>query len=181
MLSRGSLFLAAASLASSGLVATTAAPAAAAPLKKCTKLVGSVTIKPGLTTVPKAQTATAKGKLTGCKPTKKTGPSGVITASLKLPADSSCQGLATGGTTIKAKAKIKWKSTKVSNISFTAKTGTGSNATVATIKGKVTKGLFKGRPVTAAIKFTPKAGQNCTPGHPITKLTFKQTKPWVIK
>jgi len=177
---RGSLFLAAAALATSGLVVN-AAPAGAATVQNCKTVTGTVTIKPGLTTVPKAQTATAKGVAKPCTPSTKTGGSGVLTATLKLASNSSCQGLATGGQTIKVTSKGSWKSKKTSTLAMTAKTGTGSNATVATLKGKVTAGLFKGKIVTLTIKFTPKAGQNCTPGHPITNLTFKSTKPLVIK
>jgi hypothetical protein len=117
----------------------------------------------------------------GCTPAAKTGGSGAIAATLNLPKTSSCQGLATGNQTIKATAKITWKNKKTSNVSFTAKTGKGSTATTATITGKITKGLFANRPITAGMKITPKAGQNCTPGHPIKNLTFTQTKPWVIK
>ena len=168
---RGSLFLAAAALATSGLVVN-AAPAGAATVQNCKTVTGTVTIKPGLTTVPKAQTATAKGVAKPCTPSTKTGGSGVLTATLKLASNSSCQGLATGGQTIKVTSKVTWKNKKTSTLAMTAKTGTGSNATVATLKGKI---------VTLTIKFTPKAGQNCTPGHPITNLTFKSTKPLVIK
>jgi hypothetical protein len=174
---RGSLFLAAAALATGGLVA---APAGAAvPQQKCTKLVGKVNIKPGISATPKPQTATAKGNLTGCTPKKKTGGAGVMTASLKLPADSSCAGLATGGTKLKMTAKITWKNKKVSNLALTAKTGTGSNVLTANITGKVSKGLFKGRPVTTQIKITPTKG-NCAPT-PVTQLSFKNSKPFLIK
>ncbi len=178
LIRRGSLLLAAAALATSGLA--TAPASAAVPKQVCRKLTGAVTISPGLTTVPQAQKAKAKGHLSTCTPKKKTGGAGVITATLKLPADSSCQGLATGGQTIKLKAKITWRNKKLSYMSLTAKTGTGSKATVATIKGKVTKGLFVRRVVTTGIKIAPKSGENCTPGHPIQHLTFKNTKAFVI-
>jgi len=114
-LARGSLFLAAAALATSGLVVN-AAPAGAATVQNCKTVTGTVTIKPGLTTVPKAQTATAKGVAKPCTPSTKTGGSGVLTATLKLASNSSCQGLATGGQTIKVTSKVTWKNKKTSTL-----------------------------------------------------------------
>lgn len=177
-MTRGSLVLAVATAASLLMVAPSGA---AAPQTTCKTLNGTVTITPGLGLTPQAQKATAKGNLGACTPKAKTGGSGVITATLKLPANSSCAGLATGKQTLKATAKITWKNKKTSNVTFNAVTGSGNTATVATITGKITKGLFANRPVTSAFKVTPKAGENCTVGHPIAHLTFKQTKPWVIK
>src|SRR3954451_20664292 len=92
---RGSLMLAAAALATSGILV---APAGAAvPPQTCKAMTGGVTITPGLTTVPHAQTATATAALKQCAPAAKTGGSGTVKATLNLPANSSCQGLATGG------------------------------------------------------------------------------------
>jgi hypothetical protein len=178
LIPRGSLLLAAVALATSGLA--TAPASAAVPKQVCRKMTGSVTIKPGLTTIPRAQKATARGKLSRCTGGK-TGGAGAITATLRLPPNSSCQGLATGGQTIKLKAKITWKNKKLSYLSLTAKTGTGSNATVATITGKVSKGLFVRHPVKTTIRIAPKAGENCTPGHPIKHLTFKNTKAFIVR
>jgi hypothetical protein len=175
---RGSLFLAAAALATSGLV--TAPAGAAAPQQNCKVLKGTVTIKPGISTIPRPQTATAKATASGCAPAAKTGGSGVMTATLKLPSDSSCQGLVTGNTSLKLTAKITWKNKKTSALALTAKTGTGSNVLTANITGKVTSGLFKGRPVTSQIKVQPASGQNCTTV-PVTKMTFKNSKPFLIK
>lgn len=176
-MTRGSLLLAVASAASLMMVAPSGA---AAPQTTCKSLKGTVTITPGLTLTPKAQKATAKGTLGGCTPAAKTGGSGVITATLKLPANSSCAGLATGKQTLKATAKIVWKNKKTSNLTFNAVTGSGKTATVATITGKVTKGLFVGRPIAAGMKVTQGAGENCTT-KPVAHLTFVQTKPWVFK
>jgi hypothetical protein len=176
---RGSLFLAAAALATSGLVSAPAG-AAAPPQQKCTGLKGTVTIKPGINNTPRPQTATAKANATGCTPKTKTGGSGVMTATLKLPSNSSCAGLATGNSSLKMTAKIVWKNKKTSALALTAKTGTGANVLTANITGKVTSGLFKGRPVTSQIKVKPAAGQNCTTV-PVTKMTFTNSKPFLIK
>jgi hypothetical protein len=176
---RASLLLAAAALATSAFVAT---PVGAATAQQtCKKMTGTAVLTPGLTTTPHKQTANATSTVTGCTPAAKTGGSGHLTARLNLPANSSCQGLATGNQTIKIpSAKITWKNHKTSTMALTAKTGTGSKATVATITGKVTLGLFKGHSVTTALSFAPKSGENCTPGHPIRHLTLKNTKPFVI-
>ena len=176
-LARGSLLLAVV-LAASVLAASPGS--AATPVTKCAKLSGVVTLSPGLSTTPHNQTATAKGALSSCTPTKATGGSGTLAATLKLPTNSSCQGLATGKQTLKLAATSKWKNGKTSSYTLTAVTGSGSTALVATITGKVTKGLFAGKKVTSQIKVAPKSGQNCTPGHPIKNLTFTNTKPWVI-
>src|SRR3954462_299009 len=177
ILTRASLVLAVGALAASGL----ATPARAATARQsCKSLKGAATLTPGLSTTPHAQTATATATASGCAPASKTGGSGVLHAKLKLPTNSSCQGLAAGKQTIKLSATMTWKNKKTSTMALVAKTGRGSPATVATITGKVTKGLFAARPVTVTIKFAPKAGQNCTPGHPIKNLKITNTKPLVI-
>jgi len=179
ILARGSLVLAAAALASTGIAL---APANAATVSQtCKTFKGTVTIKPGLSTTPGPQTASATGSLAGCTSAATTGGSGSIKATLKLPANSSCQGLATGKQTVQIPtATITWKNKKTSTMKLTAKTGSGSTATTATITGSVTKGLFVGKSVTATMKIAPKSGENCTPGHPIKDLTFTNPKPFVI-
>jgi hypothetical protein len=151
-----------------------------APAQKCGALKGTVTLSPGLTTTPKAQKATAKGALTKCAPSKATGGSGSLNGTLTLPKNSSCLGLAQGKQSLKLTATTKWKNGKTTTYALVAKTGSGSTATVATITGKVSKGLFAGKKVTGAIKVTPGKGENCTAGHPVKHLTFVQTKPFQI-
>ena len=178
ILARGSLLLAAATLAASGIAI---APANAATVQQtCKTLKGTATITPGLTTTPHAQTATATANAASCTPSAKTGGAGVLKATLKLASNSSCQGLATGKQTIKLSATMTWKNKKTSKMALTAKTGSGSTATQATITGKVTSGLFATHAVTTTIKFAPKSGQNCTPGHPIKNLTITNVKPFVV-
>jgi hypothetical protein len=177
ILVRGSLLLAVMALATTAIVV---APANAATVSQtCSKLTGSVTIKPGINTTPRPQTATAKGNASGCSPAAKTGGSGVLTATLKLPSNSSCTGLATGNQTLKLTAKVTWKNKQTSSLALTAKTGTGSNVLVATLTGKVSAGLFATKAVTGQIKVKPGAGQDCV-NHPVTTLTFTNTKPFVI-
>jgi hypothetical protein len=157
-----------------------AAPGVAAgPSQSCAHLTGSATLSPGLTGVPADQTVTAKGTLTSCAPSATTGGSGTISATIKIK-KGSCQGLATGNQSLSGTAVTKWKNGKSSTYSVTFKTGTGSNIQVATITGKVSAGLFAGKNVSGQIKFTVKAGENCSAAHPIKDITFVNTKPWVI-
>jgi hypothetical protein len=174
---RGSLLFAAAALATSGLIAS---PAGAATAQQtCKKLTGTVNIKPGISGTPHAQTATVKNApLTGCAPSAKTGGSGLMNATLKLPSNSSCTGLATGNTSIKLASTVTWKNHKTSKLALTAKTGTGGNVLTANITGKVASGLFAGKSVTGQIKIKPTKG-NCAPT-PVTQIKFTNSKPFVI-
>jgi len=162
-----------------GMGSIVSAPSGAAtPVTKCAHLKGSATLTPGIQSAKKAQKVTAKGNLTSCTPTKATGGSGTISASLKV-SPGNCATLASGGSKFTGTAKSVWKNKKTSSYSLTFTTGKGKNATVATLTGKVTAGLFKGKKVTGAIKFTPKKGQNCVTV-PIKNVTFVQTKPFQI-
>lgn len=163
-----------------GMGAVVASPGGAVtPVQKCAHMKGAATITPGLSTTPHNQTVTANGSFTSCAPTKPTGGSGTITATIKL-ANGSCQGLATGGQKLSGTAKTTWKNKKTSSYALSFVTGKGSSAVVATITGRVTAGLFKGHKVSGQIKFTVKAGQNCAPGHPVKNISFVNAKPWVI-
>ncbi len=170
--------VAALATASIGMVAESGT--AVTHAQSCKTLKGSVTISPGLTTTPHAQTATAKGSLAGCAPAAATGGSGALTAKLTLPKNSSCTGLATGKQTVKLAATGKWHNGKTSTMALTAVTGSGKTALIATITGHVTKGLFAGKNVTSQIKVAPKSGETCAPGHPVQHLTFTNTPPFVI-
>jgi hypothetical protein len=163
-----------------GMGAIAASPGgAAAPVQKCAHVKGAATLTPGLSTVKHNQTVVAHGTLTSCAPTATTGGSGTLGATIKL-ANGSCQGLVGGGQKLSGAAKSTWKNKKTSTYALVFTTGKGSAATVATITGKVTAGLFKGHKVSAQIKIAPKAGQNCTPGHAVKNITFVNTKPWQI-
>jgi hypothetical protein len=178
LVKRGSVLLAAAAVATSGLAVVIAAPAGAATVQSCKSLKGTATLTPGLSTTPKTQTITSKANATSCLPLKATGGSGVLTATAKIP-NGSCQGLASGGQTIKLPATFKWKNGKSSKAALVAKTGTGSTATVANITGKVTSGLFVGKKVKTTITFKVKSGENCT-SVPVRHLTISNTKPLIF-
>jgi|SRR3954454_13269546 len=168
-----------ASVLALGTCAIAAAPSgAAAPVQKCAKLKGSATLTPGLSSAKKNQTVVAKGALTSCAPTKATGGSGTLSATIKL-ANGSCSGLLGGGQKLNGTAKSVWKNKKSSNFALTFTTGKGNQVTTATITGKVTAGLFKGKKVSAQMKITPGAGENCV-SKPVKHITFVQTKPFQI-
>ena len=124
----------------------------------------------------------SSGFNSGCTPAAKTGGSGTISVTLKIKAGS-CQGLVKGGQTIPIpSATEKWHNGKTSTYHLTAKTGTGSNATVATITGTVSKGLFAGKHAKAQLKITTPSSENCTPGHPVRHISLKNTPnhPWLV-
>jgi len=179
---RGTLLVAAAALATSGLAIVVATPAGAAtPVQTCKKYSGKGTITPGLSTTPKDQVIKATVTYTSCTPSAKTGGGGVATVTLKIK-QGSCQGLIKGGQTIPIpSASVKWKNGKTSTYHLTSKTGTGSAATVATITGTVSKGLFATKHVTGKLNVKTPSSENCTPGHDVKHITLTQAAPWVIK
>jgi hypothetical protein len=177
MLTRGSLLVAAATLAAGGIAMSPSG--AVTHLQTCKTLKGSVAISPGISAVPHAQTAKATSNLTGCASATATGGSGTLNGTLKLPANSSCAGLAGGKQKLGLTATTKWKNGKTSTYALTATTGSGPTVLVATIAGKVSKGLFVGKKVTGQIKVALAKGQNCATV-PVTKLNFTNTKPFVI-
>jgi|SRR3954453_15131524 len=165
-------------LGAGALSVVAASPAGAATANSCAKLSGTATFSPGVTTASRNQVIKSKGTATGCKPSKSTGGSGVVTATIKSPA-ANCTKLVKGGQTLKGTAQTVWKNKKVTKFNISLKTGTGGNATLATITGKVTSGLFAGKTVTGQVRFKLKAGQNCTTV-PVKNLTFTSTKPFAL-
>ncbi len=166
------------SLATGTAVALTAAPAGAATANSCKILKGTSTFKPPVFTTSAKRTIKSVGKVTGCLPKKKTGGSGKFTSTLKTTTAGNCVSLVQGGNVLKGNATTKWKNGKVTKMSVTVKTGTGNKYNIATIKGKVTSGLFKGKKVTGQVQFTPKSGDCVTT--PLKTVTFKSTKPFAL-
>jgi hypothetical protein len=154
------------------LAVLTAAPAGAAALVTCSTQTGSATIKPGIT--PKATNVTISVKETLSKCSGSGITSGTETASFVNKA-ATCAGLAKKGTkTGPFTGKITWSNKKTSTVSLT----TVSNVLQATATGKVTAGLFVGKKVATTITYGLSKG-NCT-STPLTALTIKGTKPFVI-
>ena len=140
---------------------------------------GSITLKPGLSTTAATQTGTVKGSETSCTPSKTSGGSGAFTSTIKIT-NGSCAKLVAGGTTFTGTGSTTWKNKKVSKYSLTYKDGKGSSITVITITGKVTSGLFVGKKFSGQIKITVPSSENCTAGHPVKTMTYKNSKPFVL-
>ena len=151
----------------------TAVPAGAAASLTCSTQVGSATIKPGITPKATDVTITVSEKLSGCKGTAGIT-SGTETASI-LSKAATCAGLGKKGTkTGPFKGKITWSNKKTSNVTLT----TVSNGLSAAATGSVTGGLFVGQKITTTITYGLKTG-DCVKT-PLTALTIKGTKPFVI-
>ena len=96
-----SISTAAAFVLAAGLTtALMSVPAGAATVNSCSHVSGAATFTPGITTKAKNQTILSKGTETGCTPSKSTGGSGTLTATIKAT-NSSCQTLLKGGQTLK--------------------------------------------------------------------------------
>jgi len=161
------------------MAAVVAQPAAAATVfGRCATVKGSATFSPGITNTPRDNTVTAKGSETNCTPVAGTGGSGTLNAIINVK-QASCAKLAQGAQTLTGKANTHWKNGKISAYNITIKTGTGSNATLATITGKVVSGQFTGKTLTGQIRFKVSGTPNCTTV-PVKSVTFVNTKAFIL-
>ncbi|MGO9876519.1 MAG: hypothetical protein ACLPVY_22310 [Acidimicrobiia bacterium] len=126
----------------------TAGPASAAGGTTCGKPSGTITISPGLTSTPTVQTISVVLPVKACKGGGVTG--GTSKGSLKTAAiDISTFA---NGKPITLNDTITWNTKATTTFSATTNTKiSSSGAITATIKGKVTKGLFVGGTVTATV------------------------------
>jgi hypothetical protein len=145
------------------------------PAQRCGDLSGSATLSPGLSDTPTNVTITANGTLTRCA-SSKTGDDGSFSATINI-ASATCSGWE--GSTLTATGATTWRNKKVSNYALTFRIGSGDDALVATITGKVTSGLFSGRRVSGRVKFGQVGSPNCAT-IPVTNLTFTNTRPFII-
>jgi hypothetical protein len=183
-------------LAGAAVVCALAAPAAVAAgsgdaravtiAQRCGQLTGTATINPGLQNTPADQVVRATGQARNCTPSAATGGSGRLTATFNVP-QGSCAGLV-NGTRFSGTGKVTWANGAVSNLRINAAT-TSSDATLATISGKVLSGKFVNKNIGGKIRFTPVftgTGAPCSPTNPLKKLTFtnkisdSQTVPFRI-
>lgn len=169
-----------------GIIA--ASPAGAAGGVTCKTAAGTATFKPPLP--PIGSTATVKGTLSAAGTVGKcTGTPGVTSGKTKFTSPKSktganCTTLAspdpkskgTVGTIV-----ITWNNKKTSTAKvFTIKQVSKTDPTHATTKGKITAGLFVGKSISGTVKYTlPKLA--CSPGHPLAKVAYSGSKPFVIK
>ena len=153
-------------------------PASAVTAGQCKTFKGYATFNPP---VPATGSVKSKisvhGNLAGCSPSAKTGGSGVVTGTLTPTKGGNCKTTVQGGGTQKGTSTTRWKNGKFSKFSVTVKEGTGSlaKAETATITGRVTSGVFAGKLIAGQVKFAP-SGSAC----PLKKVTFTQTKPFVL-
>jgi hypothetical protein len=164
-------------MAVGAFTALTASPAGAAT-NSCKVLKGTSQFKPPVTSKPSKGTVVSHGTVSGCAPKAKTGGTGVFNSSIKSAKAGSCTTLVKGGNVLTGTASTTWKNHRVTRMSITVRTGTGSKYNIATITGKVTSGLFVGHKVTGQVKFTPKVG-NCATT-PLKSVSFVNTKPFVL-
>jgi hypothetical protein len=83
------------------------------------------------------------------------------------------------GSTLTGTGATTWAGKKVSNYALTFRIGSGDDALVATITGKVTSGLFAGKHISGQVKFRQVGSPNCAT-KPVTNPTFTNTRPFVI-
>jgi hypothetical protein len=177
------LLCAAALMAPVGVIAT-AGPAAAAPVVKCTKASGTFKFSPPLPLASKPKiktTLSSKGTVKSC-----TGSGGVKSGATVFKANppttkSNCSNLANPSTTgTKGTFTITWNNGKKSVVTkkFTVKQGTGANIATATTTGKITSGLFVGKPIKGSITFALAAGSCST--KPASGGTYKQKTNFTI-
>lgn len=145
------------------------------PAQRCGHLSGSATLSPGLSDTPTNLTITGDGTLTRCT-SSKTGDYGSLTATINI-ASATCSQWE--GSTLTGTGATTWRNKKVSKYALTFGIGTGNDALVATISGKVTSGLFAGRRVSGQVKFHQVGSPNCATVA-VTNLTFTNTRPFVI-
>jgi len=124
-----------------------------------------------------------QGNISGCRGTVT---SGRASATLKFASSSNCTMLVTKATAnVKTNAtgtlKIAWSSRKTSTIALSLSFGAvPQKPSLATIKGSITAGLFKGMKESGTVGWT--LGRNeCFGGASLTALTLSGFAPVVIK
>ena len=132
----------------------TAGPASAASGTKCAKPSGTITISPGLTTKLTAQTISINLPIKGCVGGGVTG--GGSKGSIKTaPINISTFA---GGKPVTLNDTITWNTKATTTFSASSATKiSGKGVITATVKGKVSKGLFAGGTVstTVTVKLGP--------------------------
>jgi len=156
----------------------TAGPAAAAPIVTCAKPSGSVTFVPGLGTTKRIQTTKFSLPVKNC--TGKGGvKSGSSTGSTKGTTKQNCATFATTGKTV-TNVTIKWNTKKTSTAKLTTAVKAQGTAIVATVSGKITKGLFVGKILKTKVKVTIPKTAKCTDKAPLKKATLTGLAPLTI-
>jgi hypothetical protein len=156
----------------------TASPAGAAPIVTCKKPSGSVTFVPGLGKTPKIQTTKFNLPVKNCKG-KGGVKSGSSKGSTKGTKKQNCTTFATAGKTV-TNVTIKWNTGKTSTAKLTTKVAVQGTSLVATVSGKISKGLFVGKALKTKVKVTIPKTAKCTDKAPLKKATLTGLAPLTI-
>lgn len=154
-------------MAPTGFIA--AAPAGAATLVTCAPPAGSVTFTPGLGKTAKLETTTFTLPIKGCKGGGVT--SGSSKGSAKGTKKQNCVTFATAGKTV-TKVTITWNTKKTSTATLTTTVGGGGSTLTATVSGKISAGLFKGKTLKTKVKVSIPKTAKCTDAAPLKKATL---------
>jgi len=165
-----------------------AAPAGAAGGITCKTSAGTATFAPALPPIGSKtlvkgtlNAAGTVGKCTGSPgvtsgKTKFTSPKGKTGANCTTLASPDPKSKGTVGTIV-----ITWNNKQTSTAKvFTIKQVSKKDPTHATTTGKITAGLFVGMSISGTVKYTLPKGA-CSAGHPLSKVTYSASKPFVIK
>jgi hypothetical protein len=153
-----------------------AAPAGAAAIVTCAKPSGSVTFTPGLSATPKVQTTTFNLPVKGCK-----GTGGVKSGTSKGKTvgktKDTCTTFAKAGATTTT-VTITWDTKQTSTAKLATKTAAGKNGLTATVTGKISAGLFKGKTIKTKVAVTLKGA--CSNASPLKKAVLTGLAPLTI-
>jgi hypothetical protein len=155
-----------------------ASPASAAPLVKCKKPSGAVTFTPGYGATPKKQTTTFNLPIKKC-----TGKGGVKSGKSKGKTvgktAQNCTDFAANASNQKTNVTITWNNKKTSKASLKTAIKTKGGSLIATVSGKISKGLFKGKKLKTKVKVTL-VGTCGDDAHPLKKAKLTGLAPLTI-
>jgi hypothetical protein len=158
-------------------VAFVATPAgAAAPVVTCAKPSGSVAFVPGLSATPKVQTTNFTLPVTKCTGTGGVK-SGTSKGSSKGTKPQTCATFAAAGATTTT-VTITWNTKKTSTAKLATKIGSAKSGIVATVSGKISKGLFVGKTIKTKVSVTLKGA--CSNASPLKKAVLTGLAPLTI-
>jgi hypothetical protein len=154
-----------------------AQPAGAAALVTCAKPSGSVTFTPGYGATPKIQTTTFKLPIKGCKGGGVT--SGTSAGKTVGKTKQSCADFAKNASNQTTNVTITWNNKKTSTAALKTAITTSGSSLIATVSGKVSKGLFLGKLLKTKVKVTLK-GTCGSDAHPLTQAVLTGLAPFTV-
>jgi hypothetical protein len=154
-----------------------AQPAGAATVLTCAKPSGAVTFTPGITKTAKIQTTTFKLPVKGCKGTKGVT-SGTSNGKTVGKTKTNCDNFGAAATQ-STKVTITWNNKKTSTASLATKIVPGKpGALTASVSGRISAGLFKGK--TIKTKVTVALKGKCTATTAIKQAVLTGAAPLTI-